>query len=99
MKIYTYLLFIVILKFIQIDPEQPYCRDARLGRVANRSGQTHCCTVTTSSRGLKGGHSTSDVPTTPSNGIYHGFNAPRSSVYPHLFPLGYGYCMTHIHPY
>ncbi|KAI5680894.1 hypothetical protein M9H77_02121 [Catharanthus roseus] len=63
-----------------MDLEQPQRRDPGLGPVANRSSRTHSCTVTASSRGLRGRHSTSDVPTTSLCGMFHGFDALGSLV-------------------
>ncbi|KAI5671767.1 hypothetical protein M9H77_12131 [Catharanthus roseus] len=65
-----------------MDPEQLQRRDPGLGPVTNRSGRTHGRTVTTSSRGHKGRHNTSNVPTTPSYEMFHRFDASRSSVPP-----------------
>ncbi|KAI5672815.1 hypothetical protein M9H77_13179 [Catharanthus roseus] len=49
-------------------------RDDYLGLVTDRTGQVHSRTVTASSRGVKGRHSTSDIPITPAPlglGIYY----------------------------
>ncbi|KAI5678121.1 hypothetical protein M9H77_09071 [Catharanthus roseus] len=63
-----------------MDPEQRRHKDTRLSPVVDRSGRTHGRTVTASSRGLRGRHSTSNVPTTPPHGMFHGLDTPGSSV-------------------
>ncbi|KAI5650004.1 hypothetical protein M9H77_36009 [Catharanthus roseus] len=63
-----------------MDQEQRRRKDTGLGPVADMSGRTHGRTLTASSRGLKSTHNVSDVPTTPLHGMFHGPNAPGSSV-------------------
>lgn len=80
-----------------MDPEQPYCRDVGLDLVVNTS---HDRMVTTSSKGLRGGHITSDIPTTHPYGIYiMGLMHSSLRLSLHLFLLGYECGMTHIYHY
>lgn len=62
--------------------------------------------VTTSSKGLRGGHITLDIPTTHPYGIYHGFDAFESSIKPPPIstriwmrhdPYIYHYHIKHLH--
>ncbi|KAI5648353.1 hypothetical protein M9H77_34358 [Catharanthus roseus] len=56
--------------------------DDELGHVTDKTGRVHGCTVTTSSRGVRGRHSTSDLPATHTPlalGFHHGTGAPGSS--------------------
>ncbi|KAI5657529.1 hypothetical protein M9H77_26322 [Catharanthus roseus] len=66
--------------------EQPRRKDIGLDPVVDRSGQTHGCMVTASSTGLRNRQRTSDVPTTPSQGMFHGSDASGSLVLPSSIP-------------
>ncbi|KAI5678862.1 hypothetical protein M9H77_09812 [Catharanthus roseus] len=60
-------------------------RDYDLGPVTDRTGRVEGRTVTTSSRGVRGRHSTSDLPATPillAHGFYHGTGEPGSFTQP-----------------
>ncbi|KAI5662527.1 hypothetical protein M9H77_21850 [Catharanthus roseus] len=57
--------------------------DDDLGPVKERTGRVEGCTVSASSRGLRGRHSTSNIPSTPSlfaTGMYYDTGAPESSI-------------------
>ncbi|KAI5671969.1 hypothetical protein M9H77_12333 [Catharanthus roseus] len=65
--------------------------DDDLGPVTDRIGRVHDCTVTASSRGVRGCHSISDIPCTPTPlglGIYYDLGASRSSTQPLYIPVG-----------
>ncbi|KAI5683934.1 hypothetical protein M9H77_05162 [Catharanthus roseus] len=62
-----------------------------LGSVTDRTGRVHGRVVTGSSCGVRGRHSTSDVPCTPAPlgpGIYYDPGAPGSSIQPPIYHLG-----------
>ncbi|KAI5658777.1 hypothetical protein M9H77_27570 [Catharanthus roseus] len=63
------------------------CRcDDDLGPVTDKTGRVHGRTVTTSSRGTRGRHSTSDLSATPTPlgpGFHHGTSTPSTHGYSH----------------
>ncbi|KAI5673548.1 hypothetical protein M9H77_13912 [Catharanthus roseus] len=62
--------------------------DDDLGPVMDMTGRVEGCIVTASSRGVRGRHSTSDLPATPTplaSGFYHGTGELRSSTQPPAF--------------
>ncbi|KAI5667151.1 hypothetical protein M9H77_17004 [Catharanthus roseus] len=64
--------------------------DEDLGPVTDRIGCVQGCTVTTSSRGVRGRHSTSDLPSTPNPlpvGFHYDTGAPGSSTKPPPVPF------------
>ncbi|KAI5658703.1 hypothetical protein M9H77_27496 [Catharanthus roseus] len=67
-----------------------YRSDDDLGPITDRTGRVHDCTVIASSRGTRGRHSTSDLPTTPTPlapGFHRGTGAPGSSTQPPDVPF------------
>ncbi|KAI5667794.1 hypothetical protein M9H77_17647 [Catharanthus roseus] len=64
--------------------------DADLGPVTNRTGQVEARPVTASSRGVRGRHSTSDIPVTPTllaPSFHHGTGEAGSSTQPPAIPF------------
>ncbi|KAI5664905.1 hypothetical protein M9H77_24228 [Catharanthus roseus] len=64
--------------------------DDDLGPVTDRTGRVEGCTIITSSRGLMGRHSTSDLPSTPNPlpaGFHYDTGAPGSSTQPSTVPF------------
>ncbi|KAI5648891.1 hypothetical protein M9H77_34896 [Catharanthus roseus] len=64
--------------------------DNDLGLVMDRTSRVKGRTVTTSSRGVRGRHNTSDLPATPTHlapGFYHGTGEPGSSTRPPAVPF------------
>ncbi|KAI5648931.1 hypothetical protein M9H77_34936 [Catharanthus roseus] len=63
--------------------------DANLGPVTDRIGRVEGRPVTASSRGVRGRHSTSDIPVTPTllaPGFHHGIGEAGSSIQPPAVP-------------
>ncbi|KAI5654365.1 hypothetical protein M9H77_31552 [Catharanthus roseus] len=64
--------------------------DAGLGPVTDRTGRVEGCPVTASSRGVRGRHSTSDIPVTPTPlapSFHHGTGEAGSSTQPPAVPF------------
>ncbi|KAI5649387.1 hypothetical protein M9H77_35392 [Catharanthus roseus] len=64
--------------------------DADLGPVTDKTGRVEGHPVTTSSRGVRGRHSTSDLPVTPTPlapGFHYGTCKPGSSTQPSVVPF------------
>ncbi|KAI5678269.1 hypothetical protein M9H77_09219 [Catharanthus roseus] len=65
-------------------------RNDDLGLVTDRTGRVYGCTVIASSRGVRGRHSTCDLPSIPTSlpaGLHNDTSAPGSSTQPPLVPF------------